>query len=87
LSYHEIEEHELAVGWLGDGIELAMWIDDPEGIIAQLSHFRRTVSKRSAATSTNWRSELIRFSGSGGRRRKRVAGGSCVQSSPRTPCR
>jgi tetratricopeptide (TPR) repeat protein len=41
LSYNEIGEHELAVAWLGAGIELAMRIDDPEGIIDQLSHFRR----------------------------------------------
>jgi tetratricopeptide (TPR) repeat protein len=41
LSYNEIGEHELAVAWLGEGIELAMRIDDPEGIIDQLSHFRR----------------------------------------------
>ena len=33
LSYNEIGEHELAVAWLGEGIELAMRIDDPEGII------------------------------------------------------
>ena len=38
LSYNEIGEHELAVAWLGEGIELAMRIDDPEGIIDQLSH-------------------------------------------------
>jgi tetratricopeptide (TPR) repeat protein len=41
LSYNEIEEHELAVAWLGEGIELAMRIDDPEGIISQLSDVRR----------------------------------------------
>ena len=41
LSYNEIGEYELAVAWLGEGIELAMRIDDPEGIIDQLSHFRR----------------------------------------------
>jgi tetratricopeptide (TPR) repeat protein len=41
LSYNEIGEHYLAVAWLGEGIELAMRIDDPEGIIDQLSHFRR----------------------------------------------
>ena len=32
LSYSEIGEHELAVAWLGEGIELAMRLDDPEGI-------------------------------------------------------
>jgi len=41
LSYGEIGEHELAVAWLGDGLELAMRTDDPEGIVAQLSDFRR----------------------------------------------
>jgi hypothetical protein len=41
LSYNEIGEHELAVAWLGEGIELAMRIDDPEGIINQLSDVRR----------------------------------------------
>jgi tetratricopeptide (TPR) repeat protein len=41
LSYNEIGEHELAVEWLGEGIELAMRTDDHEGIINQLSHVRR----------------------------------------------
>ena len=41
LSYNEIGEHELAVEWLGAGIELAMRTDDPEGIINQLSDVRR----------------------------------------------
>ena len=41
LSYSEIGEHELAVAWLGEGIELAMRTDDPEGIIDQLSDVRR----------------------------------------------
>jgi tetratricopeptide (TPR) repeat protein len=41
LSYGEVGEHELAVAWLGEGIELAMRIDDPEGIINQLSDVRR----------------------------------------------
>ena len=41
LSYNEIGEHELAVAWLGEGIELAMRTDDPEGIINQLSDVRR----------------------------------------------
>jgi tetratricopeptide (TPR) repeat protein len=41
LSYNEVGEHELAAAWLGEGIELAMRIDDPEGIIDQLSHVRR----------------------------------------------
>ena len=33
LSYSEIGEHELAVAWLGEGIELAMRTEDPEGIM------------------------------------------------------
>jgi tetratricopeptide (TPR) repeat protein len=41
LSYNEVGEHELAVAWLGEGIELAMRTDDPEGIINQLSDVRR----------------------------------------------
>ncbi|HTP22360.1 MAG TPA: tetratricopeptide repeat protein [Solirubrobacteraceae bacterium] len=41
LSYNEIGEHELAVAWLGEGIEVAMRTDDPEGIVAQLSEVRR----------------------------------------------
>ena len=41
LSYNEVGEHELAIAWLGEGIELAIRIDDPEGIVDQLSHFRR----------------------------------------------
>lgn len=41
LSYNEVGEHELAIAWLGDGIELAMRTDDPEGIVDQLSHVRR----------------------------------------------
>lgn len=40
LSYAEVGEHELAVAWLGEGIELAMSTDDPEGIVAQLSDVR-----------------------------------------------
>jgi tetratricopeptide (TPR) repeat protein len=41
LSYSEVGEHELAVAWLGEGVELAMHTDDPEGIAAQLSEVRR----------------------------------------------
>ncbi|MGO9319321.1 MAG: SEC-C metal-binding domain-containing protein [Solirubrobacteraceae bacterium] len=40
LSYSEIGEHELAVMWLGEGIELGMSTEDPEGIVAQLSDIR-----------------------------------------------
>ncbi len=41
LSYSEVGEHELAVAWLGEGIELAIRTDDPEGIVPQLSRVRR----------------------------------------------
>jgi tetratricopeptide (TPR) repeat protein len=41
LSNNEVGEHELAIAWLGEGIELAMRIDDPEGIVSQLSDVRR----------------------------------------------
>lgn len=41
LSYSEVGEHELAVRWLTDGLELALRTDDPEGIAAQLSDVRR----------------------------------------------
>ncbi len=41
LSYNEVGQHELAIAWLGEGIELAMRTDDPEGIINQLSDVRR----------------------------------------------
>jgi len=41
LSYNEVGEHQLAVAWLGEGIELAIGTDDPEGIVAQLSDVRR----------------------------------------------
>ena len=41
LSYNEIGEHELAIVWLGEGIELAMRTGDPEGIVNQLSDVRR----------------------------------------------
>ncbi len=41
LSYNEVGDHELAVAWLGEGLELAMRTEDPEGIAAQLSDVRR----------------------------------------------
>jgi tetratricopeptide (TPR) repeat protein len=41
LSYSEIGEHQLAISWLGEGIELAIGTGDPEGIVAQLSDVRR----------------------------------------------
>jgi hypothetical protein len=41
LSYSEDGDHELAVHWLGDGIELAIRTEDPEGIVPQLSAVRR----------------------------------------------
>lgn len=42
LSYSEVGNHELAVAWLGEGIELAIHTHDPEGILAQLSDVRRS---------------------------------------------
>lgn len=41
LSYNEVGQHELAIAWLGEGIELAMRTGDPDGIINQLSDVRR----------------------------------------------
>ncbi len=41
LSYSEVGEHELAIEWLTEGLELAIRIGDPEGIAAQLSEVRR----------------------------------------------
>jgi len=41
LSYNEVAEHGRAIAWLGEGIELAMRTDDPEGLINQLSAARR----------------------------------------------
>jgi tetratricopeptide (TPR) repeat protein len=41
LSYSEVGEHELAIEWLAEGIELAMRTHDPEGIVNQLSAVRR----------------------------------------------
>jgi tetratricopeptide (TPR) repeat protein len=46
LSYSETGDHELAVTWLGEGLELAMRTNDPDGVAAQLSDVRR----RSLAT-------------------------------------
>ncbi len=42
LSYSDVGDHELAVVWLGEGIELAMRTGDPEGIVTQLSEVRRS---------------------------------------------
>jgi len=41
LSYSEVGDHELAVAWLGEGIELAIRTKDSEGIVPQLSEVRR----------------------------------------------
>lgn len=41
LCYGEVKEHQFAVGWLGEGIEVAMHSGDPEGLVAQLSDVRR----------------------------------------------
>ncbi len=40
LSYNEVDEHKLAVTWLGEGIELGMSTEDPNGIVAQMSDIR-----------------------------------------------
>jgi tetratricopeptide (TPR) repeat protein len=42
LSYFEVGDHELAVEWLAEGIEVAMRTGDPEGIVPQLSEVRRS---------------------------------------------
>lgn len=42
LSYSEVGDHERAVVWLGEGIEVAIRTEDPEGIVPQLSAVRRT---------------------------------------------
>lgn len=42
LSYSEVGDHELAVAWLAEGIELAIRTGDPEGIVPQLSEVRRS---------------------------------------------
>lgn len=41
LSYNETGEHQLAITWLGEGIELAIRTGDPEGLVGQLSDARR----------------------------------------------
>jgi hypothetical protein len=41
LSYSELGEHEPAVQWLTEGLELALRTEDPEEIAAQLSDVRR----------------------------------------------
>jgi tetratricopeptide (TPR) repeat protein len=41
LSYNAVGEHELAVKWLAEGLELALRTEDPEGVAAQLSDVRR----------------------------------------------
>jgi tetratricopeptide (TPR) repeat protein len=41
LSYSEQGNHELALAWLAEGLELAMRTEDPEVIAAQLSALRR----------------------------------------------
>jgi tetratricopeptide (TPR) repeat protein len=41
LSYSEVGEHELALQWLTEGLELALRTGDPEGIAAQMSDVRR----------------------------------------------
>jgi tetratricopeptide (TPR) repeat protein len=41
LSYNEIGEHQLAIDWLREGIELAIRTGDPQGLVGQLSDVRR----------------------------------------------
>jgi tetratricopeptide (TPR) repeat protein len=41
LSYNEVGQHDLAIQWLAEGIELGMRMDDPEGVVNQLSAVRR----------------------------------------------
>lgn len=42
LSYSSVDDHELALEWLAEGIELAIRTGDPEGLVPQLSEVRRT---------------------------------------------
>ncbi len=66
LSYSEVGDHELAVEWLGEGIELAIRTGDPEGIVPQLSdvrrrsraalgHCRDDLEQRAEAFAAEWR--------------------------------
>ena len=66
LSYSEVGDHELAVEWLGEGIELAIRLEDPEGIVPQLSEVRRrnlaalgrdtdALQRRADEFAANWR--------------------------------
>ena len=88
LSYNEIGEHELAVEWLGEGIELAMRTDDPEGIINQLSHVRRqsldalprSLRRTSVLASRRTRG---RTSATGGLTPHRLRGAKRLRASPR----
>ena len=41
LSYSEVGDYELAIAWLGEGIELAIRTEDPDGIVPELSAVRR----------------------------------------------
>jgi tetratricopeptide (TPR) repeat protein len=49
LSYSEAGEHELAVGWLGEGIERAIRDGDPESIVAPDSTAASTFSRTRGA--------------------------------------
>ena len=76
LSYNEVGQHELAVAWLGEGIELAMRTGDPEGIINQLSDVRRHSLRSLGRELTNSSNESIRSWRNGARRSVRRSGGS-----------
>ena len=41
LEYADIGEHEVAVGWLTDGLRLALRTRDPERLVAQLADLRQ----------------------------------------------
>jgi tetratricopeptide (TPR) repeat protein len=40
LSYQGVEDHETALRWLTEGLELALSIDEPDGDVAQLADLR-----------------------------------------------
>jgi len=44
LAFTDASEHEQAVAWLGRGIEVAMAVDDPDHLVAQMCDLRRTSS-------------------------------------------
>jgi len=46
LSYHEAGRNEEAIKWLGEGLRLALAVDDPLQIVDQMSDARRLSLKR-----------------------------------------